>query len=152
MWRVGKNSSDVDKTALLSPLSNLADSWKTFSVSNIKLWYFFSGQADWGLPPKVEAGCSFSWCLCCWRRLRCPPVRGVSRKIVSTAGERAIWKPVSEMKRPALTSTVPQNELNSVKVNRRQMGWCEILTLLSTKRLLIFPSRWGNIQFDRFEN
>lgn len=74
----------------LQQISNLADSWGIFSVSNIKLWYFLSGQADRGLSPKAEPGCSFSWCLCCWRRSWCPPVRGVSRTMVT--GERAVWK------------------------------------------------------------
>lgn len=76
----------------LQQISNLADSWGIFSVSNIKLWYFLSGQADRGLSPKAEPGCSFSWCLCCWRRSWCPPVRGVSRTMVTAAGERAVWK------------------------------------------------------------
>lgn len=96
---VEKTTHQIYKTALLRPTANKQFSWfmGNLSVPNIKLWYFLSGQADWGLSPKVEPGCSFSWCLCCWRRLWCLPVRGVSRRIESAAGESAICKLINSL-------------------------------------------------------
>lgn len=96
-WK--KTPHQIYKTALLRPTANKQFSWfmGNLSVPNIKLWHFLSGQADWGLSPKVEPGCSFSWCLCCWRRLWCLPVRGVSRRIESAAGESAICKLINSL-------------------------------------------------------
>lgn len=88
-WK--KKTHQIYKKTLFRPTANKKFSWfmgnLLFQIS--KLWYFISGQAEWGLSPKVETGCSFSWCLCCWRHLWCLPVQGVSRRIESAA-EKAL--------------------------------------------------------------